>query len=121
MTKTMLWCILEYMKTKILIIGGGASGLAAAALLSRNKIPAVIIERNPRVGKKLLATGNGRCNLGNSNRPVPKPGTSGFASGGSSGKEGDESGLPPGEEGDAVWRNSTPQSRRDGFRDRSNI
>ncbi|MBO4876828.1 MAG: aminoacetone oxidase family FAD-binding enzyme [Ruminococcus sp.] len=53
----------------ILIIGGGASGLAAA-VFSKQTAPdaeTVIAERLPRVGKKILATGNGRCNLGNRN------------------------------------------------------
>ncbi|MCL1867190.1 MAG: FAD-dependent oxidoreductase [Oscillospiraceae bacterium] len=52
-------------QVKIAIIGGGASGLATAALLSKAGIKSTVIEKNPRVGKKLLATGNGRCNLGN--------------------------------------------------------
>jgi hypothetical protein len=52
---------------KITIIGGGASGLAVGALLSKAGIKSAIIEKNPRVGKKLLSTGNGRCNLGNVN------------------------------------------------------
>ena len=52
------------MNTEIAIIGGGASGLAAGAVLSRANKRSIITERNPRVGKKLLATGNGRCNLG---------------------------------------------------------
>lgn len=52
----------------ILIIGGGASGLAAAVSAKQNAPAAevVIAERLPRVGKKILATGNGRCNLGSS-------------------------------------------------------
>lgn len=48
----------------LLILGGGASGLAAAvtaAALGVQKI--AVLEKLPRVGKKLLATGNGRCNL----------------------------------------------------------
>ncbi|MCL2037040.1 MAG: NAD(P)/FAD-dependent oxidoreductase [Oscillospiraceae bacterium] len=49
---------------EIAIIGGGASGLAVAALLSRSGRKSLIIERNSKPGKKLLATGNGRCNLG---------------------------------------------------------
>jgi hypothetical protein len=49
----------------IVIIGAGASGLAAGAVLSKAGKKCTIIERNGRVGKKLLATGNGRCNLGN--------------------------------------------------------
>jgi predicted Rossmann fold flavoprotein len=55
------------MNTEIAIIGGGASGLAAGALLSSAGKKSIIIERETRVGKKLLATGNGRCNLGNKN------------------------------------------------------
>lgn len=48
----------------IVIIGGGASGLFCANLLSpAYKI--ALIEKNDRVGKKILATGNGRCNLTN--------------------------------------------------------
>ena len=51
----------------ILILGGGAAGLAAA-LAAAQATPAArvtVLERNPKVGKKLLATGNGRCNLDN--------------------------------------------------------
>ena len=48
------------------IIGGGASGMAAALAASENKNTRVILmERQARVGRKLLATGNGRCNLSN--------------------------------------------------------
>ena len=51
------------------IIGGGASGLmcAISAKLNDNKLNIAIIEKNDRVGKKLLSTGNGRCNLTNKN------------------------------------------------------
>ena len=55
--------------TDIAIIGGGASGLAAA-VEAKNIMPharVVILEKLDRVGKKLLATGNGRCNLSNIN------------------------------------------------------
>ena len=50
----------------IAIIGGGASGMAAA-LAARESLDnrVVLIERQNRVGRKLLATGNGRCNLTN--------------------------------------------------------
>ena len=48
------------------IIGGGASGMAAALAASENaKAQIVLFERQARVGRKLLATGNGRCNLSN--------------------------------------------------------
>ncbi len=52
---------------QILILGGGAAGLAAA-LAAAEAAPAAqvtILERNLKLGKKLLATGNGRCNLDN--------------------------------------------------------
>jgi len=48
------------------IIGGGASGMAAAIAAAENKNAQVrLYERQSRVGKKLMATGNGRCNLSN--------------------------------------------------------
>ena len=55
--------------TDIAIIGGGASGLAAAveAKTALPKAKVVILEKLDRVGKKILATGNGRCNLSNIN------------------------------------------------------
>lgn len=54
--------------TDIAIIGGGASGLAAAVSAMKNKnVRVEILEKYPRTGKKLLATGNGRCNLYNEN------------------------------------------------------
>jgi predicted Rossmann fold flavoprotein len=52
-------------KIKIGIIGGGASGMVAAVEAARNGAEVVILERMDRVGKKLLATGNGRCNYTN--------------------------------------------------------
>ena len=57
------------MQTDILIIGGGASGLTAAisAKDARPDARVCVIESLPRCGKKLLATGNGRCNLMNVN------------------------------------------------------
>jgi len=50
----------------IAIIGGGASGMAAALTASENeKNQVILLERQARVGRKLQATGNGRCNLSN--------------------------------------------------------
>lgn len=49
----------------IIIIGGGASGLIAACIARKQGATATIIERNPRIGKKILVTGNGRCNYTN--------------------------------------------------------
>ena len=48
------------------IIGGGASGMAAALAAAENpNVQVVLMERQARLGRKLLATGNGRCNLTN--------------------------------------------------------
>ena len=55
------------MKTDIAVLGGGASGLCAA-LAAKEEYPAadvMIVEKLPRVGKKIIATGNGKCNLSN--------------------------------------------------------
>lgn len=51
---------------KVLIIGGGASGMMAALSAAEDGSNRVmLLERQGRVGRKLLATGNGRCNLTN--------------------------------------------------------
>ncbi len=60
------------------VIGGGASGLAACLAAARRGVPTLLIEKNDRLGKKLLATGGGRCNIYNSGSPVYF-GQSGFA------------------------------------------
>ncbi|MBQ2093675.1 MAG: aminoacetone oxidase family FAD-binding enzyme, partial [Ruminococcus sp.] len=62
------------MQFDAVIIGGGASGLmcAVAAKLKNSKLNIAIIEKNDRVGKKLLSTGNGRCNLTNKNVATDK-------------------------------------------------
>ncbi|MBO4894271.1 MAG: aminoacetone oxidase family FAD-binding enzyme [Clostridia bacterium] len=54
-------------KYDVIIIGGCASGLAAAINAHRiyPELSVAVIEKLPRVGKKILATGNGRCNLSN--------------------------------------------------------
>ena len=52
-------------KTKVAIIGAGASGLFSSILLSSKDFEVTIFEKNNKVGKKLLATGNGRCNITN--------------------------------------------------------
>ena len=49
--------------TGLLILGGGASGLAAAIEAARSGADVTVLEKLDRVGKKILATGNGRCNL----------------------------------------------------------
>ena len=49
----------------MLIIGGGAAGLVAGIQLLRGGAAVTVCERAPRVGKKLITTGNGTCNIGN--------------------------------------------------------
>ena len=53
--------------TDVIIIGGGASGMMAALTAAENGRSVLLLERQSRVGRKLLATGNGRCNLTNYN------------------------------------------------------
>ena len=60
------------------VIGGGAAGMAAAIAAARHGDRVLLFERLDRVGKKLLATGNGRCNLMNCSAPA-YPGGSDFA------------------------------------------
>ena len=52
---------------QVAIIGGGASGMMAAIVAARNGKQVTLIERLNRVGKKILVTGNGRCNMSNTN------------------------------------------------------
>ncbi|NLJ77073.1 MAG: NAD(P)/FAD-dependent oxidoreductase [Peptococcaceae bacterium] len=52
---------------KVAVIGGGAAGIMAAIAASYQGAKVTILEKNPRVGRKILATGNGRCNLTNVN------------------------------------------------------
>lgn len=52
-------------KHKILISGGGPAGLMAAITACDSGIDTAIVEGNDRVGRKLLITGNGRCNITN--------------------------------------------------------
>lgn len=49
----------------VAVIGGGASGMVAAITAASHGADVTIYERNDRLGKKILATGNGKCNLGN--------------------------------------------------------
>ncbi|MBR2371855.1 MAG: NAD(P)/FAD-dependent oxidoreductase, partial [Clostridia bacterium] len=50
---------------KIAVVGGGAAGLMAAIVASQ-KHKVTVFEKQLRVGKKLFASGNGKCNMTNS-------------------------------------------------------
>ena len=49
----------------IVVVGAGASGLVTAIVAARRGKKVLILEKNAKVGKKLLATGNGKCNIAN--------------------------------------------------------
>lgn len=52
-------------KKRVCIIGGGAAGMMAAIVAAREGAAVTVLEHNEKTGKKILATGNGRCNLTN--------------------------------------------------------
>lgn len=60
-------------KTDIAVIGGGASGLAAAigAKTANSSAEVLVVEKLAKTGRKILAAGSGRCNLGNT-EPAPR-------------------------------------------------
>lgn len=50
---------------KVIVVGGGAAGLMAAVSAAENGAEVLLLEKNKRLGKKLLITGKGRCNVTN--------------------------------------------------------
>lgn len=55
----------------IAVIGGGPAGIMAAIAASRNSSQVILLEKNPKLGRKLLMTGGGRCNITNL-KPIKK-------------------------------------------------
>lgn len=55
-------CIIKY---DVVIIGGGAAGMAASVLAAGSSLRTALIEKNGQCGRKLLLTGKGRCNITN--------------------------------------------------------
>ena len=55
---------------KVVVIGAGASGMLAAIFAAKNKNEVTILEKNNICGKKILATGNGRCNYWNEDQRI---------------------------------------------------
>ncbi|WFD12376.1 NAD(P)/FAD-dependent oxidoreductase [Tepidibacter hydrothermalis] len=53
------------MDKKVVVIGGGAAGMIAASIAGGRGLDVTLIEKNSMVGKKLLITGKGRCNITN--------------------------------------------------------
>ncbi|MBQ2972011.1 MAG: NAD(P)/FAD-dependent oxidoreductase [Ruminococcus sp.] len=50
---------------KVIVIGGGPAGMMAAGIAARNGADVTLFEKNDRVGRKLMITGKGRCNITN--------------------------------------------------------
>ena len=67
--KFLLWGILKTMEKiyDLIIIGGGAGGLAAGVTACKRGKKVLLVEGEDKVGKKILVTGNGKCNLSNVN------------------------------------------------------
>ena len=55
---------------KVAVIGGGASGMVAAIRLSQGGCEVSIFEHMPRMGKKILVTGSGKCNISNTDMDI---------------------------------------------------
>lgn len=53
------------MKKRVIIIGGGAAGSMAALTAAQNGADVLLLEQNEIIGRKILSTGNGRCNFTN--------------------------------------------------------
>lgn len=56
-------------KKRVLVVGGGAAGLMAAVIAARAGASVTVLEHNDRPGRKICATGNGKCNLTNLEMP----------------------------------------------------
>lgn len=59
------WKTIPAEEYDVAVVGGGAAGMTAAITAARAGARTVLLERNDRLGRKLLMTGNGKCNLGN--------------------------------------------------------
>ncbi|MEN6355664.1 MAG: NAD(P)/FAD-dependent oxidoreductase [Armatimonadota bacterium] len=59
-------------KHDVAIIGAGPAGIMASITAAHNGKRVVLIEKNPQIGRKLLSTGNGRCNLTNKDITVDR-------------------------------------------------
>ena len=55
---------------QVIVIGGGPSGMMAAIAAARSGARTTLLEAGPKPGRKLLLTGNGRCNLTNLNPDI---------------------------------------------------
>ena len=51
--------------SKVIVIGGGPAGIMAAGIAAKNGSEVLLIEKNEKLGKKILISGKGRCNITN--------------------------------------------------------
>ncbi|MCC8168515.1 MAG: NAD(P)/FAD-dependent oxidoreductase, partial [Clostridiales bacterium] len=57
-------------KWDVIVLGGGASGCMSAITAARCGAKVLLLEQNDRIGKKILATGNGKCNYTNADMSI---------------------------------------------------
>ena len=50
---------------RVLVVGGGASGMVASIYAAKNGNEVILVDKNNNLGKKILMTGNGKCNYWN--------------------------------------------------------
>ena len=74
-----------------IILGGGASGMTAAITAAELGKKTLLLEKSDRLGRKISASGNGRCNLMNTGK-LRYYGDPSFAENGSPGEEGEDPG-----------------------------
>lgn len=55
---------------KVLVVGGGAAGCFAAGTAAENNAEVLLLERNAKIGRKLMITGKGRCNVTNNTADI---------------------------------------------------
>lgn len=58
------------MESKVVVVGGGAAGVMAAAAAAEQGHSVLLIEKNQRIGRKVMITGKGRCNVTNATYTV---------------------------------------------------
>lgn len=49
----------------VIVVGGGAAGLLAAGFAAKQGAKVLLLDRNPRMARKVMITGKGRCNVTN--------------------------------------------------------